>query len=147
GSNPRMTTFKRAVGESSEVRSFSRKTAGWRISLLSSNDDASLGSNDTSKYALITDTKAPPTRPPNAMIELHTPRSENGAHLLRMLPLVGYAPACAAPQPRRNSSKAAKITSTPISPVNSDQRKMYSDNIKRAPNRSLNHPEGTCASA
>src|SRR5262249_153139 len=121
--------------------------AGSRRSSRSSNDDASLGSRATMRYALVTETTAPPTRPPNAMIELHTPRSENATHLLRMLPLVGYAPAWAAPQPRRNRSIAAKMTSTPIKPVTSDHRKMYSDNIRRGPNGARGQADGTGASA
>src|SRR5258707_8142178 len=78
---------------------------------------------------------------------LAQPRSENGTHLLRRPALVGYAPAWASPQPNRKITSATNECATPMSPVNSDQSRMYSASMPRAPNRSLNQPEGTWARA
>src|SRR5262245_18696569 len=86
-------------------------------------------------------------RPPVETRPLAWPRPENGTHLLIRLALVGYAPAWLSPHPERQVSNAKNEPARPISPVNSDQLRMYRASIRRAPKRSLNQPEGTWPSA
>ena len=84
-----------------------------------------------------------PSRPPVATTPLATPRSPNATQRLRMRRRRLGMPPPAQFEENQRLTTASNEAASPTRPIARDHSRMYSDNMRRLPKRSLNQPAGT----